>query len=244
VRQPPAVFVADVEDGERPRLGEEEPSLRLEVRLEVAVEVEMVVAEVREDEHGEADPVQAMQDGRMRRGLHRTRAIARVEHLAEQPLQVYRLRCRPHDSPPLTADARLDRSQQARASTGRREDREEEEARGRLAARARDTDDLELAGRLAEEDVCRRRHGGAGARDDDLRHGQAELTLHDDRRRSGLDRRAGEVVSVGVLARNREEEGAGSDRTSVVREIPYLDRRAPEHLRRLERCDEALQVHP
>ena len=29
----------------------------------------------------------------------------------------------------------------------------------------------------------------------------------------------------------------------VVGEIAHLDRRAPEHLQRLERCDEALQVH-
>jgi hypothetical protein len=208
------------------------------------VKVEVVVTEVRENQHGKADSVEAMQDGRMRRGLHCAGAIARVEHLAEQPLQVDRLRCRPHDSPPLAADARLDRAQQARASTGRCEDREEEEARRRLAARSRHADELEVAGRLAEEDVCRRRHCGAGVRDDDLRHGQLELTLHDDRRRAGLDRRAREVVSVGVLAGNREEEGTGSDRPSVVREIPYLDRRAPEHLRRLERCDEALQVHP
>ena len=204
----------------------------------------MVVAEVREDEHRESDAVEAVEDGRVRRGFHRARPVARVEHLAEQPLQVDRLRRRPHDTSSLAAHACLDRPEQPRAPAGSGENREEEEARRRLAARAGDADDLELAGRLAEEHVRCGRHRSAGVRNHDLRHRQRELTLYDERHRPRLDRSAGEVVPVGVLARHGEEECSGGDSASVVREIPYLDRRASEHLRRLERSDEALQVHP
>ena len=57
------------------------------------------------------------------------------------------------------------------------------------------------------------------------------------------DRLRREVVAVGPRARHGEEERAGADRARVVGEIAHLDRRAPEHLHRLERCDEALQVH-
>ena len=120
LRQPAPVLVADVHDRERPRLGEEEPPLRLEVRLHVAVEVEVVLAEIREHEHGEADAVEPVEDGRVRRRLHRARAVAGVEHLAEQPLQVDRLGRRAHDAAPLAADPRLDRPEQARAAAPRR----------------------------------------------------------------------------------------------------------------------------
>ena len=179
----------------------------------------------------------------MRRGLHRARAVAGVEHLAEQTLQVDRLGRRPHDAAPLAADARLDRPEQARAPPGGGEDREQEEARRRLPARAGDADHLELPGRLAEEHVRRGRHRRARVADDDLRHGQVERALDDERDRSALHRLRREVVAVDARARHGEEERARADRASVVGEIAHLDRKAPEHLHRLERCDEALQIH-
>ena len=42
-------------------------------------------------------------------------------------------------------------------------------------------------------------------------------------------------MAVGTLAGHREEQGAGRDGTGVIREIAHLDRRAPQHLHRLER---------
>ena len=238
------MVVADVDHGYRPWLGEEQPPLGLEVGLEVAMEIEVVVAEVREHENGEADSVEAMKDGRVRRRLHRARSVTDVQHLAEQPLQVDRLGGRAHHAPALPTDARLDRPEQARAPAGGCEDREQEEARGGLAARSRDADDLQLAGRLAEEDVGSRRHRRAGVGDDDLRHRQVEPTLHHERNRPAPHSIRSEIVPVGVLTRHGEEEVARRDGPSVVGEITYLDRRASEHLQRLERCDQALQVHP
>ncbi len=154
----------------------------------------------------EADAVEPVEDGRVRRRLHRARAVAGVEHLAERPLQVDRLGRRPHDAAPLAADPRLDRPEQPRPPTGGGEDREQEEARRRLAARAGDADDLELAGRLAEEHVRRGSHRRARVAHDDLRHGQVERALDDERDRSVLDRLRREVVAVGALAGHGEEE--------------------------------------
>ena len=179
----------------------------------------------------------------MRGRLHRARAVARVEHLAEHALQVDRLGRRAHDAATLAADSRLDRPEQAGPASRGGEDREQEVARRGLAARAGDADHLELAGRLAEEDVRNRSHGGARVPDDDLRHRQIERALDDERNRPALHRLRREVVSVGTRARHGEEERARADRAGVVGEIAHLDRKAPEHLHRLERCDEALQLH-
>src|SRR5262249_11103962 len=66
LREPPPVHVPRVENCDRSRLLEEETPLRLKVRLHVAVEVEVILAEVREDEDTEAHAVEAMEDGRMR----------------------------------------------------------------------------------------------------------------------------------------------------------------------------------
>ena len=60
---------------------------------------------------------------------------------------------------------------------------------------------------------------------------------------TALDRLGREVVAVRALARDGEEQGAGHHGTGVVGEIQDLDRWASEHLHRLERRDEALQIH-
>ena len=70
------------------------------------------------------------------------RAVAGVEHLAEEPLQVDRLRRRPLDAAALAADPRLDRPDEARPAAGGGEDREEQHRRRRLAVRAGDAGDL------------------------------------------------------------------------------------------------------
>ena len=88
-RESPSPFVADVHDG---ALGlREQPPLRVEVVLHRPVEVEVLVREVREHEHGEARSVEAALGRRVRRRLHRTRGVADVDHLSEQTLQVDRL---------------------------------------------------------------------------------------------------------------------------------------------------------
>ena len=131
--EPPAVRVPDVDDRRRPasiqvRLGEE-PALGVEVLLERPVEVEVVLAQVREDEDREADPEQALQCGAVGGGLHGGASVPGVEHLAQEALDVDRLGGRPHRGAPLAADPVLDRAEETRAPAGRGEDGEERETR-------------------------------------------------------------------------------------------------------------------
>ena len=170
--------VPDVDDRRRPAsiqvgLGEE-PALGVVVLLERPVEVEVVLAQVREDEDGEADPEQALQRGAVGGGLHGGASVPGVEHLAQEALDVDRLGGRPHRGAPLAADPVLDGAEETRAPAGRGKDGEEEERGRRLPVRPRDPGDLELARRVAEEGVGREGHRLAGVRDDELRHRQVE----------------------------------------------------------------------
>ena len=69
VREFPSPRVVDVHRGARTRLAEEEPPLRLEVALLRLVEVEMVVAEIREREGREPHAVEAAELRAVRRRL-------------------------------------------------------------------------------------------------------------------------------------------------------------------------------
>ena len=72
----------------------EQRRLRLEVLVERAVVVEVLVAQVREAHGRELHAVDAVLVQRVRRHLHRDRARARVAHAREQGLQVAGLRRR------------------------------------------------------------------------------------------------------------------------------------------------------
>ena len=78
--------------------------------------------QVREDERVEADAVEPVQHRGVRGRLERDAAVARVEHLAERPLQVDRLGRRAHDRPRLAADRGSRRCRAGRAG-GRRPSR-------------------------------------------------------------------------------------------------------------------------
>src|SRR5205085_188059 len=86
VGETPAVVVADVYRGRRRLVAGEQPPLRLEVPLERAVEVEVVLGQVREDEHGEADAIQAAELRAVRSRLHRDTAVAGVQHRSKAAL--------------------------------------------------------------------------------------------------------------------------------------------------------------
>ena len=191
----------------------------------------------------EPDPVETAQRRAVRGRLHRAAAIARVEHLAEEPLEVDRLRGRPGGGAPLAVDTSLDRPQQSRPAPGRRQHRVEEERRRRLARRARDAGDGQLLGRPPKELVRDHRHRGTRVGDDELRYRYVERVLDDERDRTVPDRLRGEIVAVGALARDAEEERPGIGGSCVVRQI--VDRRvgAPDDFRRREHGDQPLQVH-
>ena len=229
VGEPAPVLVADVDCRRRAvpvdvGLGEE-PPLRVEVGAQRAVEVEVVLRQVREDERPEARPDEPLQLGRVRGGLHRTAPVAGVEELAEGALEVDCLGRRPGDGPPLAPHPHLDGAEQARSPAGRGEDRVEQERRRRLSVRPRDARHLELACRAPEEHVRREGHCEPGVVDDQLGHGQVERTLDEERRSAALDHGGGEVVAVSALPRDAGEERSRLDPAGVVGEIRDGDRR-------------------
>ena len=153
------VLVADVHD-RGVRLLEERP-LRLVVALHRAVVVEMVLRQVREDEHGEVRAREPSLDLRDRRRLHHTAVVTPVDHLAEEALEVDRLRRVETGRPLPSGHEPLDVRQQPRPASRGLEDRVQQECRRRLAVRAGHARDIELVRRLAEEERRRRRHRGA-----------------------------------------------------------------------------------
>jgi hypothetical protein len=182
------------------------------------MEVQVVLAEVRERRHGEADAVGAVQLQRVGGDLHRARLITRVEHRAERRLQVDRLRRRAHGRPLLTSDDGRDAAQQPARPPGGLEQLPYEVRGGRLAARARDPDDRELGGGIAVHPRRRARHRGADVVDQHLGHAQPQRALDHQRGRAAGDRVAGEVVPVAGEAGHAEEQRSRLDRAVVVGE--------------------------
>ena len=225
--EPPAMRVPDVDDRRRPAsiqvgLGEE-PALGVVVLLERPVEVEVILAQVREDEDGEADPEQALQRGAVGGGLHGGASVSGVEHLAQEALDVDRLGGRPHRGAPLAADPVLDGAEETRAPAGRGKDGEEEKRGRRLPVRSRDPGDLELARRVAEEGVGRKGHRLAGVRDDELRHRQVELALDDQCGGAVGDGLRCVVVPVRLHPGDADEESPRSHAPCVVGQVGDVD---------------------
>ena len=80
--------------------------------------------------------------------------------------------------------------------------------------------------------------------DDDLRHGDVDRPLDDERGRPGPDGLGGELVTVPQGARDAEEERALADGAGVVRQVDDLDGPPPDHLLRRERADQRVELHP
>ena len=242
--QPPSPLVADVDGGRSRRRAGEELALRGEVVLHRLVEVEVVLAEVREHERVEANTVEAVEHRRVGRRFEGDAAVAGVEHLAERALEVDRLRRRADDWAHLATDAALDRAEKARPPAGGLQHGVQEVRGRRLPARSRDARNLELARRLPEERIRGGRHRSPGRGHDELRNLRLDRTLDDERDGTVLDRLCREVVPVGVLAGDGEERRAGSDGARVVGEVPHLNGvGAAEDRLWCERSDEALELH-
>ena len=206
VSEAPSPLVADVHGRGRRRRAGEQPPLRVEVLLHRPVEVEVVLAQVREHERVEADAVEPSERRSVRARLHRGAAVAGVEHLAEEALQVDRLRRRERRWASLASDLPLDGAHETRLPTRGVEDRAEQERRRRLPVRPGHACELELLRRLAEEDVRSDGHRLASRRNEELRHVDVEQALDHDGCRAALDRLPRKVVPVDALSPNAEEE--------------------------------------
>jgi hypothetical protein len=187
----------------------EQRQLRVAIRLPGPVQLEMLVGDVGEDRDvvGDArDPVQGEPVGRRLddRGL-----VAGVDHRPESGLQLGRFGGRRVLGVVVgaTADPRGDRADHPSAQAGRLERRHGEVARGRLPVRARDADDRQRVGWVAEPPRRRARECRTCRVDDDLRRGHpGHGLLDDDPRRAALDRRRDEVVPVDPEPRHGDEQ--------------------------------------
>ena len=243
VRQAPAVRIADVHRRRRRSDTGEQPPLRLEVLLHVAVEVEVVLAQVRERERVEADTVEAAIVRAVGRGLEDDGLVPGVDHLPEQPLQVDRLRGRVRRGPPDAADDPLDGSDHRGRPPVRLEDRAEQMGGRRLAVRPGDPGHGQPLGRDAEEHVGGDRHRRTRGLDDELRHRDVDRALDDERDGTGRDGVRRQVVPVGTGPGHAEEERVVAHAAGVVREVEDLDGPSPDHVTRRERADQRVELH-
>ena len=197
----------------------EQAALRVAVRLERLVEVEVLVREVREDRRVVVDAADAIRREAVAARLDDDRLLAGLHHLAQQSLQLEgaRGRVRLGVAAELAADADADGPQETRPQPCALERRLGEERGRGLAVRAGDPDRQELAARVA---VPPGRRGGEGRRslpDDDLRDPQlAKGLLHDDRDGASLDGLADVVVAIDLDPADGDEQVAGLDGPRVI----------------------------
>ncbi len=212
--------VIDVDRGRGRARACEQRRLRLEVRVERAVVVEVLVAEVGEArgrEPGAVDPVLVQ---RVRRHLHRDRARARIAHACEQLLQVAGLRggvravVRSGDR--LPRDARTDGPDHTGAVTCGLRDHLEHVGRGRLAVGAGDPEHAHRRRRVVEQ------RGGDGSERGPhvghlcLRDLERQRTFDEQRHRTPGHRVGGVFVAVGDGAGDAREARSRARLAAVV----------------------------
>ncbi len=221
----------------------EEHPLRREVGVHVAVVVEVVAGEVREDGDPELEAVDALEGERVRGHLEHGAPAPGVHHLPEEGLEVRRLGRRAHRLGDAVAHAVLDGADEAHRLPGGAEGRVHEVRRRRLAVRAGDADEVELARRVPED---RRGERGEGR----PRVGHAHPRPLAGGRRLGADgdgallpRRLHELVAVGDEAADGHEERAGPRAARVVRDVRDLEGGVAAELRPGEAGEEVLEPH-
>ena len=143
----------------------EEPALRPEVVLHVPMKIEMIAREVGEHRGAEMEVVDTAQRQGVRGCFDHARTAARIDHVAQHPLQFRRLGCRPRCRDFAVGDLISHRPDAAALDAGCLEDRREKVRRRRLAVRARDPDQHEVRARVAEE-----RRGERGEREPGVGH--------------------------------------------------------------------------
>ena len=138
-------------------------------------------------------------------------------------------------APPTTC---LHGAEQAAPDPGRLEHLADQERGRRLAVCPSHPRDPQLGGRVAPEPGRDRRHRRPRVGDEDLRHLQLEPALDDEGRGPGLERRRRELVAVGPLADDAEEERPVGDPPAVVCQPADLDAGVAGDLGTIEPSDQ------
>ena len=94
-----------------------------------------------------------------------------------------------------------------------------------------------------QEAVRRDRHRCPRRGHDELGNSQPEWPLDDERHRTSLDGLGRELVPVGPLSGNAEEERTRADRPRVVREVGDVCGSASADLQGPKRGDQPLEIH-
>ena len=189
----------------------EQRQLRVAVRLPRAVELEVLVGQVGQDRDVVGDRVDPPEREPVRRRLDDRGRVAGADHRPERPLELWRLGRRGVGLVRLldAADPRRGRAGHPGPDAGRLERRDREERGRRLAVRAGDPDDRQVAARVAVPPGRRGGEGGPAVGHDELRQVDLGERLLDDRGRgAGRGCRRDEVVAVDVEARDGHEQRA------------------------------------
>ena len=224
-----AVAVVGVRQRESP-LGQpvEEEFLGPDVFGEGLVVVEVVVGDVGEDATGEIEAPRALLHDGVRRTLHEAEFAPGVGHLAHHGVQADRVGRRVRRPDFAAVDPIDHRRDQPRAVAQRPHQVVEQRGGRRLAVRAGDAHQLQLAARMAVE--CRGHVGQRPGRiaDAHVGHPGSRLGGHplaDHRRGAPSDGRRNEVVAVGLRSRHGEETVARPHGARIERESSHGDLR-------------------
>src|SRR5258706_3550132 len=228
----------------RGREHREELTLRLEVFLETAVEIEMLRREIGEDGDVDLRAAQLAKRERMARRLENAPRGAGDEQLREELLDLHgflgaltRLVL-----PLVVRDLEIHRGGEAGLRAGRLEDVGHQVDRRGLSVGPGDPGELELPRRVIEE--LRRDVGERCARVGHERDRDAGIDgmLGDHRDSTASDRVFREDVPVTMEARDRDEEGALFRLARVVRDLTNVERRGTFGYRDLRRFKEGAEL--
>ena len=202
----------------------EQQLLGLGVLVHRAVDVEVVLRQVRERRDRELEAGQAVHRQRRRRHLHHRVGHAVGDHLRERRVQHVRCRRGVRRVVALAVPAVVDRADHARVVAGRAQDRLDEIGRGGLAVGTGDADQRQPPRRMIGQRGDREAERASTIGDDQLRHREAvDRRLDRHRRRAALDRRRHEGVAVAATAAHRDEQRARRHRARVTGDRAHVE---------------------
>ena len=214
------------------------------IRLHGLVKVQMVLRQVREDAHPEADALHTVQHERVRRHLHDRVRAAGVDHPAQELLQLIGVGRGVLGVQHLVADDVRVRADETdlRVQT-LLEHMLDERGDGGLAVRAGHTDHGQLTRRVIEKFAADARERKAAVGHEDIRYLDLWLSLAEHDGRAALCGRADEPVSVGLIPADGGEQVAGLRGARVKADIPDVQFRIGGAFAHVQNGQQSLEFH-